>query len=76
MHVVYEWIGNSRAAAAKHCLQATDEHFNRAVREAVQNPVQQTRKTTCTGPQENTATPGFSEDFQGLQACTRFRWAI
>ena len=37
-HVVCAWIGNSRAVAAKHYLQVTDEHFSKAV----QNPVQLT----------------------------------
>jgi integrase len=67
MHVVCAWIGNSAAVAAKHYLQVTDEHFN----QAVQNPVQQPHESPCNGRQENTTTPGFSEDFQGLLECTR-----
>jgi len=35
IHVVCEWIGNSQAVAAKHYLQVTDEHFARAVQNAV-----------------------------------------
>ena len=31
LHVVCAWIGNSSVIAAKHYLQVTDEHFNRAV---------------------------------------------
>jgi len=31
MHVVCRWIGNSEPVAAKHYLQMTDEHFERAV---------------------------------------------
>jgi len=30
LHVVCAWIGNSQAVAAKHYLQVTDEHFERA----------------------------------------------
>jgi len=30
MHVVCAWIGNSAAIAAKHYLQVTDEHFDKA----------------------------------------------
>lgn len=30
LHVVCAWIGNSTAIAAKHYLQVTDDHFNRA----------------------------------------------
>ena len=36
-HVVNAWIGNSRRIAEKHYLQITEEHFQKAV----QNPVQQ-----------------------------------
>ena len=36
IHVVCAWIGNSRAVAAKHYLQTTEEHF----RKATQNPTQ------------------------------------
>ena len=31
MHVVCKWMGNSQRVAAAHCLQMTDEHFDRAV---------------------------------------------
>ena len=37
LHVVCSWIGNSQLVAAKHYLQVTDDHFDKAV----QNPVQQ-----------------------------------
>lgn len=54
MHVVCQWIGNSELVAAKHYLQTTDDHFDRAAevstgktesaeqtdRSALQNPVQ------------------------------------
>ena len=39
-HVVCNWIGNTQAVAAKHYLQTTDEHFEKAV----QNPVQLVQK--------------------------------
>jgi len=35
-HVVCAWIGNTRAIAAKHYLQVTDGHFEKAVQKAVQ----------------------------------------
>ena len=47
MHVVCVWIGNSQPIAAKHYLQVTCEHFERASVKAegddsaLQNPVQQ-----------------------------------
>lgn len=36
VHVVCQWLGNSRTVAQDHYLQVTEEHFARAV----QNPVQ------------------------------------
>ncbi|MBD3675155.1 MAG: site-specific integrase [Planctomycetaceae bacterium] len=39
MHTVCSWIGNSQLIAAKHYLQVTEDHFQ----EALQNPVQQPR---------------------------------
>ena len=52
MHVVCKWIGNSQPVAAKHYLQLTDEHFERAiggvqrdVSEAAQNAAQQSSET-------------------------------
>jgi hypothetical protein len=70
MHVVCQWIGNSQAVAAKHYLQVTDEHYLQASKEAVQNPVQLMAGNPGKPWQENTATPGFSGVFQGLQQCT------
>ena len=37
VHVVTAWLGNTASVAAKHYLQTTEEHFDKAV----QNPVQQ-----------------------------------
>ena len=52
MHVVCAWIGNSQPVAAKHYLQVTEAHFDRAAEEcesssapALQNPVQQPHET-------------------------------
>ena len=50
-HVVCRWIGNSQIVAAKHYLQVTDEHYERAIQgdaEALQNAVQNTCATGCT----------------------------
>jgi len=51
-HVVSAWIGNSQAVAAKHYLQVTNEHFERAAHpsEAVQNPVQHSAADDCGTP--------------------------
>ena len=49
--VVCAWIGNTQRVAAKHYLQVTEEHFQRAV----QNPVQY---SACSGSKEPQA--GFA----------------
>jgi integrase len=51
LHVVCAWIGNSRPVAMRHYLQVTDEHFERAV----QNPVQQVAASGGTGSQPKPA---------------------
>ena len=38
MHVVCRWIGNSQPIAAKHYLQVTDDHFTKALQNALQQP--------------------------------------
>lgn len=46
IHVVCAWIGNTKAVAAKHYLQITEEHF----RKATQNPTQTVHDTgDCAG---------------------------
>lgn len=59
LHVVCAWIGNSTAIAAKHYLQVTDQHFDRAVardrsapEKAAQNPAQQPHAATRKTPHE------------------------
>ena len=47
IHVVCRWIGNSQPVAAKYYLQLTDDHFEKAVR----NPVQQPAVLPRTGPE-------------------------
>ncbi len=39
-HVVCQWIGNSESIAKKHYLQVTEDHYRRAVRHPVRDPVQ------------------------------------
>jgi len=48
MQVVCEWIGNSQPIAAKHYLQVTDEHYQKAVH----FPVQSVSAPTCRDPPE------------------------
>ncbi len=52
LHVVTSWIGNSELVAAKHYLQVTDEHFQRAASdEAAQNAAQKLHESTGNGSQ-------------------------
>jgi hypothetical protein len=60
-HVVCYWIGNSEKVANKHYLQVTSDHFARALRKAVQNPVQHSAATSENALQpesENPEIPG------------------
>ena len=50
-HVVCAWIGNSPRVAAKHYLQVTADHFDRAL----QNPPQHPTAPGRTGPQAGEA---------------------
>ena len=67
MHVVCGWIGNSEPIAAAHYLQTTDEHFDRAVREAVgadaaQNAAQKPTDSERNDPKENRAQGAQADD--------------
>ena len=52
-HVVCKWMGNSQRVAARHYLQVTEEHFEKAVR----NPVQYSACSGSTEPQAGFAKP-------------------
>ena len=63
IHVVCEWIGNSQPVAAKHYLQTTPEHFERAIQgdeKATQNPTQTVQDEVCQGGNKKHETPGKS----------------
>ena len=64
-HVVCAWMGNSPAVAARHYLQVTDEHFDRAnaLEGVAQNPAQQ---VVTSGPKSS---PGKSKTTQKLLTC-------
>ncbi len=49
LHVVTAWLGNSQLVAAKHYLQVTDEHFERAAHSAAQQPAVSPRTTPHLG---------------------------
>ena len=69
LHVVTAWLGNSQIVAAKHYLQVTDEHFERALM-PVQNPVQQRSETGRNEVQPKRPAPDFSAECVGLRLCT------
>ena len=57
IHVVCKWIGNTELVAAKHYLQVTDEHFEKAV----QNPVHSAHATRNLSAHKKPQNPVFSE---------------
>ncbi len=60
-HVVCDWIGNSEAIAARHYLKTTDDDFDKALNEAVQNPVQTAHDTTGQRASKKSENPVSSE---------------
>ena len=53
LHVVCKWIGNSQPVAAKHYLQVTSEHFERAL--SAETPVQPATKSAARNPARYTS---------------------
>lgn len=70
MHVVCQWIGNSQAIAAKHYLQVTDEHFERAVGDAVQNSVQYDAVSSENGDVRESENCEIPEEYETLRPST------
>ena len=69
-HVVCGWIGNSPQVAAKHYLQTTEEHFERAVdcaQNCAQYKAEQPRKPEYPKSEE----PGITEVYEAAHSCTR-----
>ncbi len=69
LHVVTEWIGNSKAIAAKHYLQLRDSDFERAIQaptSAAQNPAQSAHAKGGNGSQSTTKENGAIGAFQGV----------
>ena len=71
LHTASAWIGNSALVAAKHYLTVREEDYRRAATvpmgEPVQNPVQQSAETACTGWQAKRENPRFAEDCDTLR---------
>lgn len=72
IHVVCAWIGNSQPVAAKHYLQVTDEHFERALLsgKATQNPTHAAHVGVGNASSEKGEAPVFPEEYEGLPTYT------
>ncbi len=62
IHVVCAWLGNTQAVAKQHYLQVTEEHFRRAAKEALQNPVQSGAVEARTDSSAETPTAEIPEE--------------
>ena len=62
MQVVCGWIGSTQPVAMKHYLQTTDEHFEKAL----QNPVQQTAASPRITQKQDTAAHDKTPGLQGF----------
>ena len=64
IQVVCDWIGNTEAVAAKHYLQVTEDHFTKALQNALQHPAVLPR----TGPQATLPAHEKTPVLQGFAA--------
>ena|GEM_PF-2787266 len=69
MHVVCKWIGNSQPVAAKHYLQVTDDHFDRAI-QGDSEAAQYVHEMGSKAKKQKTQTPIFTEVCDPLLYCT------
>lgn len=66
LHVVTSWMGNTQPVVRRHCLQTTDEHFERAA-QCAQNPAQY---PAAQGRAEQNVTPKEGPEKANLQHIT------
>ena len=64
IQVVCDWIGNTETVASKHYLQVTEDHFAKALQNALQHPAVLPR----TGPQPELAAHKKTPVLQGFAA--------
>ena len=73
-HVCSAWLGHTVVVAQRHYLQTHDEHFARALQNALQQPAATTRK----GPRHPRATPPQSPENRALRpdasVCRLYTW--
>lgn len=70
IHVVCAWMGNSKAIAAKHYLQVTDEDYESALRPEhgnLQNPMQSAAVTDTQGHVEKKEPLASTREYEGLR---------
>jgi hypothetical protein len=65
MHVVCAWIGNSQAVAAKHYLQVTEPHFEKATQ-----TMHDSGDSQCPASSEGLVLSAFSHDDDPCHTCT------
>ena len=65
IHVVCDWIGNSKAVALKNYLQVTDGHFEKAT----QNPTQTVHDTSDSERQRFGKSSRMSEETHNGNSC-------
>lgn len=58
LHVVTAWLGNSQLIAAKHYLQVTDEHFQKATQNGTEIGQTEAKPIICS-LRENEKAPEF-----------------
>ncbi|MFM9959691.1 MAG: tyrosine-type recombinase/integrase [Planctomycetaceae bacterium] len=71
LHVVTSWLGNSQLIAAKHYLQVTDDHFQKATQNPTQSGTEMSEsegKPIIRPLRDNEKAP----EFPGLSAACRF----
>lgn len=71
MHVVCKWVGNSEPVAAKHYLQVTDEHYEKAAQNAAQCPSELDR----TGQEAESVAPAIPGEYGLLHHYTNVKIA-
>jgi hypothetical protein len=64
-HVACAWIGNTERVAQDHYLQATDDHWKRAIGQAAQKAAQQGAEILCTEQQGESSTNENRPEFPG-----------
>jgi hypothetical protein len=68
IQVVCDWIGNTEAIASKHYLQVTEDHFAKALQNALQHPAVLPRTGSQAGLPAHKQTPVLQGGAAGCEA--------